>query len=302
MNSQRVSCFAACVFIACSLQGQGTVNPEFETLKAQFEQKVKEEVMSLFDAGVADLKNKYSAALARAMETAQQDGKLDDAVAIKAENESIASGADIPVKDEETAPAALKQLRLSYRGAVARLEAERDQRLKPLQSALGTAVGTLVASLTREQKVQEALAVKQQGEALATANGAVLLALLKKKVLMGDIPVNLSASVMKPNAMKLGHVIAGQKVTVKPVKVEWSGGGSKRGVFTDWRGHNPDKLMKNQIPWMALVAAVGPSEHWAKDNTLSFTVPEDGELLLYANDALGDNKGEAEVVVTVTAN
>lgn len=122
------------------------------------------------------------------------------------------------------------------------------------------------------------------------------------KSLLGENPVKVPASTLKTQPLKLGTVAAGQKVTVTAVKVQWSGGGSKQGLFCDWRGHNPDQKLANGIPWMALVVAVGKKEHWPKTkSSFSFTVKEDGELVLYANDDQGGNLGEAEVVVKVTS-
>jgi hypothetical protein len=94
-------------------------------------------------------------------------------------------------------------------------------------------------------------------------------------------------------------VKVGDAVTVTPKLVRWSGGGSKKGQFCDWRGHNPDTSMRNGIPWMALVAAVSGREFWAREGTLTFTVPTDGDLVLYANDDVGGNDGEADIVVSV---
>jgi hypothetical protein len=121
------------------------------------------------------------------------------------------------------------------------------------------------------------------------------------KPLSGDIPVKLPPNTLKTRPLILGTVTAGQKVTLTAVKVQWSGGGSKAGVFCDWRGHNPDKPLANGIPWMALVASVGKKEYWPKTKSaFSFTVKEDGELVLYANDEQGGNLGEAEILVKVS--
>jgi len=113
--------------------------------------------------------------------------------------------------------------------------------------------------------------------------------------------VKVPATSVNTNPVVVGSVKAGQVVTVTPKKVWWTGGGTHKGKYTDWRGYDPDKVKKG-VPWMALVAAVGKDEHWAKDNTLSFTVPEDGNLVLYASDGdAGGNIGDGEVTVTVGA-
>jgi hypothetical protein len=117
------------------------------------------------------------------------------------------------------------------------------------------------------------------------------------KAASGQMAIKVPANALKANPIIVGSVIAGQKVTITPKKVWWTGGGSQRGQYCDWRGYKPEG--SKGIPWMALVAAVGGTEHWAKDNTLTFTVPANGSLVLYANDDKGGNDGEAEVIVTV---
>jgi hypothetical protein len=87
-------------------------------------------------------------------------------------------------------------------------------------------------------------------------------------------------------------------VTIVPIKVWWSGGGSKTGVFCDWNGYKGSGT--KAMPWMALVAAVGKDTFVPTNNTLTFTVPADGTLVLYPNDGKPqDNVGAGEVTVTV---
>ncbi len=83
----------------------------------------------------------------------------------------------------------------------------------------------------------------------------------------------------------IGLIKAGQRVTITPKKVSWSGGGSRKGGFCDWRGYDGTNM--NGKPWMAFVAAVGTEEYWPKDNALSFTVSATGVLTLFANDTAG---------------
>lgn len=120
---------------------------------------------------------------------------------------------------------------------------------------------------------------------------------LQAKAASGQSAVKVSANALKANPVIVGSVTAGQKVTITPKKIWWSGGGSKKGQFCDWRGYDPEHA--KGIPWMALVAAVGANEFWAKDNTLSFTVPANGNLVLYASDDKAGNEGEGNVVVTI---
>ena len=99
--------------------------------------------------------------------------------------------------------------------------------------------------------------------------------------------------------MKCGKVSAGQKVTLTIGHVLWKGGGSKAGTPVDWHGYR-GRMEKNALPWMALVAAVGKQAFLPDKKEFSFTVPADGELVLFANDGNPDgNSGKGEVTVKI---
>jgi hypothetical protein len=171
MNTSVFVLSVGCAMIAGTLTAQVIESAEFAMLKAQYDQKVKFEVQQPHDVGVAELNVKYTGALDRALEAAQQTGKLDEALAIKDEKEAIATGNGIPAADDENTLPLLKQLRGTYRATVARLEIERSQRLQPLQIALGRSLDALVSSLTKQGKLKEALTVKQQRDAFAATAG-----------------------------------------------------------------------------------------------------------------------------------
>ena len=111
--------------------------------------------------------------------------------------------------------------------------------------------------------------------------------------------MKVPATATKLNPVLIGGVVAGQRVTVTAKKVWWSGGGSRKGSYCDWKGY--DQTNVNGLPWMALVAAVGNEDHGVKDNSLAFEVKADGTLTLFANDSAPDgNDGDAQVTVTVS--
>ena len=115
----------------------------------------------------------------------------------------------------------------------------------------------------------------------------------------GQSKIKVLATNVTDKPVIVGTVVAGQKVSITPIKVWWTGGGSKKGKFTDWRGYDPEKAKR--APWMALVATVNGTEFWAKDNSLEFTVPSDGKLELSCNDGdAGGNDGAAEITVTIS--
>ncbi len=111
--------------------------------------------------------------------------------------------------------------------------------------------------------------------------------------------VKISAMDGRAKPATIGAVVAGQRVTIMPKKVWWSGGGSRKGAFCDWRGYEGTNMSGK--PWMALIAAVGSEESWPKDNTLSFTVSSAGVLTVFANDTAGeDNAGQGQVTVSIS--
>lgn len=121
----------------------------------------------------------------------------------------------------------------------------------------------------------------------------------------GNVPAPATSTVEVPatagqrNPVKVGPVTKGQKVTLTIGHVLWKGGGSKAGDSTDWRGHR-GRFEKNGLPWMALVAAVGKQTFLADKKVFTFTVPADGDLVLFANDSNPDgNSGKGEVTVKV---
>ena len=116
-------------------------------------------------------------------------------------------------------------------------------------------------------------------------------------------PLNIvvPASAGPRNPVTVTSVKTGQKVTITAGKVLWKGGGSKGTAFTDWHGYK-DRLEKNGLPWMALVAAVGKKTFVASSKEFSFTAPSDGDLVLFANDSNPKgNSGKGEVTVTINS-
>ena len=113
-----------------------------------------------------------------------------------------------------------------------------------------------------------------------------------------DSKVRVPANAGPDNPVVVGTVKAGQQVTIVPIKVWWSGGGSKTGVYCDWNGYKGSG--SKGMPWMVLVAAVGKSTFVPANNILTVTVPEDGTLVIYANDRKPqDNLGAGDITVTV---
>jgi formylglycine-generating enzyme required for sulfatase activity len=169
MNALSLGLLLVGIAAALPVSAQEKPVPQFTALKEQYDEKVKLEVQQSHDAAIVDLNTKYTAALDRALESAQRAGKLEDAVALRGDKEALALGKGVPATDDEGAPSALKQLRDTYRQAAGRLEAERVKKLQPLQAAFAKALDGLVTTLTKEGKLDEAMMVKRRRDELAAA-------------------------------------------------------------------------------------------------------------------------------------
>jgi len=111
--------------------------------------------------------------------------------------------------------------------------------------------------------------------------------------------VEIPATAGHRNPVKIGKVTKGQTVTLTIGHVLWTGGGSKRGAFADWHGYR-DRREHNGLPWMAVVLAVGDHNFLPDKKEFTFTVPADGELVIFANDENPNgNSGKGEVTVKV---
>ena len=116
---------------------------------------------------------------------------------------------------------------------------------------------------------------------------------------MEPIQVVIPATAGHRNPVKIATVSAGQKVIVVIGRVYWTGGGSKKGTFTNWQGFK-NRLERNALPWMALVFAVGEQNFPPDKKEFTFTVPADGGLVAFANDGNPDgNSGRGEARVTI---
>ena len=154
------------IVFANSSDSQTAAIPEAAELQAKYEEKVRLDVLRPHELVVADLNAKFATALERAQETAQKAGNLDDAVVIKAEKEAALSGKYMPPQDDAKTPASLKTMRSTYRAALARLELDRDKKLRPLKDAYARSLEALMLTMTKGGKLEEAMALKKLREGL----------------------------------------------------------------------------------------------------------------------------------------
>ena len=125
------------------------------------------EVSGPFEKGLADLKKQYLAAVETQLAVVTKAAKLDDAVAFRAERARMTGGGDVPAEDEAVTPAALAKLRASYRDLFAKLDAERFTKAKGVHARTDAILAQSQAGLTQKARLDEALEIKSEREALA---------------------------------------------------------------------------------------------------------------------------------------
>lgn len=137
-----------------------------------------------------------------------------------------------------------------------------------------------------------------EADRVIAANGVLGTGDAASKNAPAETRVHIPASSVESNPVIVGAVKAGQVIMVEPIKVWWTGGGTKAGKYCDWKGYERSNI--NGHPWMSVVAAVGKDSHAPANNTLSFTVAADGVLVVYANDDKAEgNVGGGDVRVKV---
>ncbi|MCX6865047.1 MAG: formylglycine-generating enzyme family protein, partial [Verrucomicrobia bacterium] len=150
-----------------SAQDQTVPVPELETLKKEYASLVKT-ADGPHLAAVAELDKKYIAKLEQAQQTAQQAGKLDEALALDEEKKAVSSGSGVPVEDDDKTPDMLRTMHAIYRAEIAKLEVVRAMNHKPLRDDYAAELDALVVRLTKDGKLKEAMTVRKFREKLPT--------------------------------------------------------------------------------------------------------------------------------------
>jgi len=144
--------------------------PELAALDAQFLALQSERVTGPYEAGVESLLAGYLERLKKLIAEEKAAGHLDGVVALDAEQEQVVFKGAVPETDEEATPANLKALRAIYREAHAKLVATRAENLKALTGPLSARLVEMEATLTKADRVADALVVREYREALGEEN------------------------------------------------------------------------------------------------------------------------------------
>ena len=144
-------------------------DPRLAQLEAGYQARYDTDAQKPFLAAVTTLNQSYVVnGISRARAAAQAKGSLAEVTALDAEKAAIEKGSGVPVEDAADTPESLKALRGTYRGALAKITAERDTKAAPLLDLYLKALDVYVAELTKAGKIDEAKQVQTLRDAKAT--------------------------------------------------------------------------------------------------------------------------------------
>ncbi len=129
--------------------------PELTVLRQQYDKVFAERVTAVHEANVAALDAKFITALDNAITQAKAAGDLSTVLAIQGDKKLLAEKQPLP-GDEDTAPEALKKLRGIYRDQLARLTEQRTANTAALLTPYAAKLQALEATLTKNDRVEEA--------------------------------------------------------------------------------------------------------------------------------------------------
>lgn len=164
--------FCVLCILTVDLFAQGNnpteVDATLAAMDAEFQALFRQNVAIAHETSLAELNARYQAALERAQEEAAKRGDLDTAVIFRGEKTRISEGKGVPERDDETIPAALMQLRTTYRTTKAKLDADRSAAAEPLLKAQDKKLSDYQTLLTTQNRIDDALKVKTARDQLGS--------------------------------------------------------------------------------------------------------------------------------------
>lgn len=161
MNVLPLPIVLSLVTLSSAALGQEKLPPDVAPLEESYKAKVKREVFGPHQKEVDNLLAKYVVEVGRALEGAQTGNKLEEMAALKAEKTLVAGGHSPPLADDSATPKTLKKLRSTFHLESARLDQERDRKWQPVRDEYAKSLEALVATLVRQGKPDDALAVRR---------------------------------------------------------------------------------------------------------------------------------------------
>ncbi len=157
---------AAAIALPTTAQEPDGFESRIAAITAQFQEAYDKGVGEAHDAAIADLDAKYLGALKRTLDDATAAGNLEEALALRTESDRISQKLPLPAVDLESLPDSLKQLRGTYRAALAKLDADLHTAAQPYYDHYDRLLEALQVELTQSQQLDAALAVKAKRDAI----------------------------------------------------------------------------------------------------------------------------------------
>ncbi|MEM7011185.1 MAG: DUF1080 domain-containing protein [Verrucomicrobiota bacterium] len=169
----QIAVFIAGIFLAFSSWAQDStdVDPRFAKLIEEFEAESAEKVDGAFETKLGQLNGQLDLALEREEQKAIKAGNLDLVTAIRAERKSLADNNAISDGDGENLPAKLNQFREAWRTQKGKLDEDRRAAANSAAAGFHKKLQELETALTKESKIEEALAVRSYREKFVAGRG-----------------------------------------------------------------------------------------------------------------------------------
>jgi hypothetical protein len=128
----------------------------------------RKQVVQPFEAGLAEMRTRYLAALDAAIAKASAASQLTEALAFRTERKTFAEAQNVPA-DDAGVPPAVQALRANFRQQLAKLDQARLAKAKALFAGYDAILEKNQALLTQRQRLDEALLLKTKRDELAGA-------------------------------------------------------------------------------------------------------------------------------------
>jgi hypothetical protein len=133
--------------------------PELTLLRQQYEKTYAERVTAVHETAITGLDAKFTAALNNAINTAKSAGDLPTVLVLQGDQKLLTEKKPLPAVDAENTPESLKSLRAIYREQLAKLNEQRSANATALLSPYTARLQELEATLTKNDRVEEATVV-----------------------------------------------------------------------------------------------------------------------------------------------
>ncbi|MCX6848314.1 MAG: hypothetical protein NTY98_05295, partial [Verrucomicrobia bacterium] len=133
-----------------------TSTGELKALRATTERALRAQIWKTYEQGVASLNARYLTAIDKALKTAQTEGQLDEALALRNEKDTVTKTGRLPASPSPATAPALAALRTTYATALTTLKSARAKASLPLMQDYNQKAELLIARLVKEGKLDEA--------------------------------------------------------------------------------------------------------------------------------------------------